>query len=137
MNRSKLVVGSLLALGLLLVSAAPANAHILGLTVDGRATLSVGRTVATVTGMASCTAGEPDASLFVQVVQTGGRGLSSGFGQTQVACTGTPQAWTALVTTSVEPFKSGRATGLVSMSTNGPDGFDSDQISTRLRLRTS
>ena len=135
MSRSRFLVGSLLAFGTIVVSAPAANAHVIGLTIDGRAPLSVGRTVATATGMASCTVGEPDATVTVQIIQTGGRGLASGFGSTLVPCTGTPQPWTVLVATVAEPFKSGRATALVSMFTNGPDGFDDEQRSIRIRLK--
>ncbi len=115
---------------LLLFGGMSAFALISAVTVDKEAELSVGRTVATVTGLVQCTAGD-DVNISVTLVQTHGRELISGFGNAQLTCTGGADPWTVLVpTTPVQSWQPGQATVIV----GAVDLTDSDTQSIRTTI---
>ncbi len=113
---------------IVLVSGAVALAFIDAITVDRNVQLSLNRTVAQVSGLIQCTAGDT-AFVDVTIFQSKGKGLQAGSGNTTVTCDGTVQAWSVLAPilfgTSYSP---GPATLVVS-AFDATDG-DSQTVST-------
>jgi hypothetical protein len=114
--RSRTALLALVLTGVLAGTAAAAA----GLTIDGTAPLSPGRLHATLSGSITCNSGS-STYLSGQISQTKG---GSGFGSTQITCTGSPQAYTIDVGASGfpfggsgAPFKAGKASAQVSYST--------------------
>jgi hypothetical protein len=106
-----------------LVPTATATAAANTLTLDSTAALSPGMLHATLTGTVTC---EPSGSyppyLSGQIVQAKG---GSGYGSAPATCDGTPQPFSLDIATGgifggTGPFKAGKASAQVSMSTCDP-----------------
>jgi hypothetical protein len=82
-------------------------------SINGRASLQLGGTVAVVTGFVQCTAGDA-AIVSVRVVQTKGQRFIEGIaGSGFFTCTGGLQPWTVAVPVSIGgAFKNGKASSL-------------------------
>ncbi|MEY2442146.1 MAG: hypothetical protein QOJ46_1572 [bacterium] len=115
-TRSRTALLALVLTGVFAGTAAAAA----GLTIDSTAPLSPGRLHATLSGSVTCNPGD-STYLSGQISQTKG---ASGFGSTQITCTGAPQHYTIDVGANGfpfggggGPFKAGKASAQVSYST--------------------
>ena len=132
-KRTRLFVLALAVFAALAVTAG-ALAFVGALTYDKTAHLTVSKTNATVTGLVQCDL-VPDvtASVSVSIIQGKGRQLVLASGGSNVPCTGQPEQWTVVVSTSQgQTFSSGSASVFVSAY-----GFDSNkQVAGPIQLST-
>ena len=82
-----------------------------GLTYNGTARLSVSNTEATVTGTVTCDpVFDVNANLFAEILQGRGSQILIASGSATVTCTGSPQPWAVVVSTSQgQTLKTGSA----------------------------
>jgi len=90
---------------------------------------------ATITGTISCTGTADGASIDVQLRQTVGRFVITGFGSVQSLCDGTARAWSVEVIADNGLFKGGRAAAVTSAFAFGPGGFGTDSEEGTVTLR--
>ena len=120
-----LSTGLVTALIALLATGSIAYAHVSAVTIDSTATLSPGRTLVTVTGTMTCTAGHPD-GVVAQVEVFQGTATASSIGEVFVPCTGNPEPWqtTAGIPFGGKTFHPGKASIRVSAGSVDPSETD-------------
>jgi hypothetical protein len=97
----------------MLATTSNASAEVTGFSVNGRASLQLGGTVAVVTGFVECTTGDA-VIVSVMVVQTKGQLFTEGIaGSGFLTCSGGLQPWTVAVPVLIGgAFKPGKASSL-------------------------
>jgi hypothetical protein len=104
-------------------------------TVDRSGTFNRVTGSATITGTVTCDASAEFAFIDVQLTQTVGRFIVSGFGESEIVCDGTTQPWSVEVFGSSGLFKGGRALSVTTAVACGlfDCGFDFEETSVKLR----
>jgi hypothetical protein len=103
-------------------------------TVDAIASFDPRTGTATVTGSVICTGSDATAFINVQLEQTVGPFIVTGFGGSVSPCTETAQPWSALVFTDGR-FVGGRADAAISVQACAPTGCDFATVEREVKLR--
>jgi hypothetical protein len=109
-SKPRLLLIALIGSLTMLASTSNASAEVTSFSVNSRAALQLGGTVAVVTGSMECTAGDA-VIVTVMIVQTKGQLFTEGIaGSGFVTCTGGQQLWTVFVPVFIGgAFKHGKA----------------------------
>jgi len=115
LTKTRLLLVAALGAAAMVVGASSASAAITSFTVNDRASVQVGGTVAVVSGFVNCDAGDT-VEVSSAVFQNKGQLVVQGFGNTaSFICTGNLQMWSVAVEVEIgEAFKHGQASSVSS-----------------------
>ncbi len=115
--------------------APPPPAPVVDVTVNPVGSFNAKTGSATITGTVTCIGLADGANIDVQLRQTVGRFVITGFGSVQSPCDGTVRSWSAEVVPDNGLFKGGRAASVTSAFAFGPGGFGTDSEERSVTLR--
>lgn len=131
-QQKRTLLGAAAALALIVPTSA--SAVISAFAFDTTAPLSIGNSVATMTGTVACTFGET-VSINITIAQVSGRSLKLGSGSFEDDCDFGTIVWEVAVPTQLSTWKKGPADAIIQVQTRDAQNVLTDQQDLNVRIR--